>query len=128
MKTKEKRSSVQKCIQIFVVMLQFSTYSKGKTKNRSSSPKFNEIRCESTKNTKKQFLLANSRAVRTNSGVLRLNLHFSSPKPVNFFGAQSSLGGYKQSFVGALPRNTPRGAVHVSDMIFTELLESNYRL
>ena len=32
-------------------------------------------------------------AVNTNLGVLGLDLHSSSPEPVNFFGAQSSLGG-----------------------------------
>ena len=52
-------------------------------KKRSSSPKFHEIRCQSTKIAK--VPLAN-----TNLG---LDLHFSSPKPVNFFEEQSSLGG-----------------------------------
>ena len=63
-----------------------------KKKKRSLSQTFYEIRCDSTKITKKQFLLANSTAVNTNLGVLGLDLHSSSPKPVNFFGAQSSLG------------------------------------
>ena len=62
-----------------------------KKKKRSLSQKFYEIRRESTKTTKKQFLLANSRAVNTNLG---LDLHSSSPETVNFFGAQSSLGGH----------------------------------
>ena len=86
-------------------------------KKKSSSQKFYEIRCESTKITKKQFLLANSRAISTNLGILGLDLHSSSPEPVNFFGAQSSLGGHsfrlgehKQSFGGARPQNAPRGA------------------
>ena len=46
-----------------------------------------------------------------------LDLHYSSPEPVNFFGAQSSLGGaqfsfggHKKSFGGARPRYAPRGA------------------
>ena len=72
------------------------------------------IRCESTKITKKQFLLANCSAVNTNLGVLGLNLHSSSPKPVNFFGAQSSLEGAQFSFGGAQaviwgarPQNAP---------------------
>ena len=54
------------------------------------------------------------RAVNTNSGVLGLDLHSNSPDPVNVFGAQSSLGGHnfrlgghKQSFGGARPRNAP---------------------
>ena len=41
---------------------------------------------------KKQFLLANSRTISTNLRVLGLDLHSSSPEPVNFFEAQSSLG------------------------------------
>ena len=61
-------------------------------KKRSSSPKFHEIRCESTKTTKKQFLLANTRTISTNLGVLGLDLHSSSPEPGNFFRAQSLLG------------------------------------
>ena len=72
---------------------------------------------ESTKTAKKQFLLANSRAVNINLGVLGLDLHSSSPEPINFFGhsprlggAQFLFGGHKQSFGGARPRNAPRGA------------------
>ena len=61
---------------------------------------FHKIRCESTKTTKKQFLLANSRTISTSLGVLGLDLHSSSHESVNFFGAQSSLG-------GARPRNAP---------------------
>ena len=85
-----------------------------KKEKRSSSQKFYDIPWESTKITKKQFLLANSRALKTNLEVLRLDLHSSSPEPANFFGAQSSLGGHnfrlgghKQSFGGARPRNAP---------------------
>ena len=44
-------------------------------------------------------MLANSRAVNTNLEILGLHLHSSSPKPVNFFGAQSLLGG-RIIFVG----------------------------
>ena len=80
---------------------------------------FHEIRCESTqKLLKKQFLLINSRAVK--ALLLRvsgLDLHSSSPEPINFFGSQSSLEGAQRSFGGAqaifwgaLPRNAPRGA------------------
>ena len=46
----------------------------------------------------------------TNLGVSGLDLHSNSPKPVNFFGAQSSLGGPKQSFGGHGPGMPPRGA------------------
>ena len=46
------------------------------SKKRSSSQKCHDIRCQSTKNTN-----------------LGLDLHSSSPEPVNFFVAQSSLGG-----------------------------------
>ena len=85
----------------------FHEYLSKDRKKRFSSLKFYEIRCESTKITKRQFLLANSRAVTTNLGVLGLDLHSSSPEPVNFFGAQFSLGGHKQSFGGARLRNAP---------------------
>ena len=74
--------------------------------------KFYEIRCESTKITKKLFLLTNSRAISTILGVLGLDLHSSSPEPVNFLGAQCSLGG-KQFLLWKgtsihLERNGPR--------------------
>ena len=46
-------------------------------KKRSSFQKRHEIRCQYTKNTN-----------------LGLDLHSSSPEPVNFFGAQSSLEGH----------------------------------
>ena len=67
-------------------------------KKRSSSQTRHEIRCQSTKNTN-----------------LGLDLPSSSPEPVNFFGAQFSLGGetifvwgeHKQSFGGARPRYAP---------------------
>ena len=52
---------------------------------------FYEIRCESTKITK-------IRVANTNLGH---DLHSSSPEPLNFFGAQSSLGGAQFSFGGA---------------------------
>ena len=89
-------------------------------KKRLSSQKCHEILCQSTKITK--IPLAN-----TNLG---LALHFSCPKPVNFFGAQSSLGGAqfsfgenRQSFGGARPRNAPRGAgPDCTETITTQLL------
>ena len=59
-------------------------------KKRSSSQKCHEIRCQSTKNS-----------------ILGLDLHSSGPEPVNFFGAQSSLGGAQLSFGGARPRYAP---------------------
>ena len=81
-----------------------------KTKKKSSSQKFYEIRCVFTKITK-------IRTVNTNLGVLGLDLHSNSPEPANVFRAQSSLegaqfsfGGHKQSFGGARPQNAPRGA------------------
>ena len=83
------------------------TYKVKTKKKRSSSQKFYEIRCESTKITK-------IRAVNTNLGVLGLDLHSNSPESVNFLGAQSSLfhdfrlgEGHKQSFGGARRRNAP---------------------
>ena len=78
-------------------------------KEKSLSPKFHEIRCESTKTTKKQFLRTNSKAISTNMGVLGLDLYSSSPKRVNFFEAQSRLGAHKQSFGGHGPGMPPRG-------------------
>ena len=103
-KGQKKRSSVKKFPQILVVVskfLRFSTNSWWRPKKRSSSQNFYEILCESTKITKKQFFLANSRAVNTNLRVLGLDLPSGSPELVNFFGAQSSLGGAQFSFEGA---------------------------
>ena len=86
-------------------------------KKRSSSQKFYEIRCESTKITKKQYLLASYKTVNINVGVLGLDLHSSSPEPVNFFGAQFSLGGHNfrlggtsNHLGGARPGMPPSGA------------------
>ena len=102
---------------------------KTKKKRRSSSRKFNKIRCESKKITKKQFLLANSSAVAANLGVLGLDLYSSSPEHVNFFGAQSSFrgaqfsfGGHKQSFGGAWPQNSPKVAPGLSRYRQTSLI------
>ena len=81
-----------------------------KKKKTSLSQKFYDIQCESTKVTKKQFLLANSRAVNNNLGVLGLDLHSSSPEPINFFGVQFSFGGTQAVIWGARPRNAPCGA------------------
>ena len=69
-------------------------------KKRSSSQKFYEIRCESTKITK-------IRAVHSNLGVSGLDLHSNSPKPVNFFGAQSSLEGGTSSHLGGTAPEFP---------------------
>ena len=103
----KKRSSVQKFPQILVVVSKFlrnheflSATPPPPPKKMSSSQKFYEIRCESTKTTKKQFLLANSRAVNTDLKVLGLDLHSSGPELVNFFGAQSSLRGHTSSHLG----------------------------
>ena len=50
--------------------------------------------------TKRQFLLTNS-GVRTSIlGVSGLEFHSSSTEPVNFFGAQSSLGGHNSRLEG----------------------------
>ena len=72
-------------------------------KKRSSSQNLNEIRRKFTKITKRQFLLTNSRAVNTGLGILGLDLHSSSLEPVNFFVAQSSLGGAQAVIWGARP-------------------------
>ena len=53
-----------------------------------------------TKSTTKQFLLTNSGVINSILGVSGLELLSSSIKPVNFFGAQSSLKGAQLSFEG----------------------------
>ena len=62
-------------------------------KKRSSSQKFYEILCESTKITKIWV-------VNTNLGVSDLDLQSNSPEPVNISAAQSSLRGAQFSFGG----------------------------
>ena len=53
------------------------------------------------KSTKKQFLLTNSGVIIISIlGVSGLELHSSSTVPVNFFGAQSSLGGHNSRLEG----------------------------
>ena len=52
------------------------------------------------KSTKKQFLLTKFRVITSILRVLGLDLHSSSTEPVNFFGAQFSLGRAQFSFVG----------------------------
>ena len=107
-KTKKKKKNFSSKIftnpGFYLKILQFFTNPKVKTpikkKKRSSSQKFHEIQCESTKTTKKQFLLANSRAISTNLVVLGLDSNSSSLEPFNFFGVQSLLGEHKQSFGG----------------------------
>ena len=47
------------------------------------------------------------RVISKKAPIWGLGLHFSSPEPVNFFGAESSLGGHKESFGGTRPRNAP---------------------
>ena len=84
-------------IKILAIFQEFS--SEDQKKKRSSSRKFYEIRCESIKITK----------LRVANTDLGLDLHSSSPEPIHFFGAQSSLGGAQFSFGGARPRNAPRG-------------------
>ena len=80
---------------------------------------------------KKQFLLTNSRAVNTILGVFGLDLHSSSPEPVNFFGAQSSLGGGNFLLGGASshlgghgPGMHPRGAGLDETFLFWKTLQS----
>ena len=104
-----KKVFVSKFPRIVVVVSKFLRFfsnsevktKKEKKKKRSSFQNLNAIRCKYTKITKKQFLLTSSRAVNTNLGVLGLALHSSSPESVNFFGAQSSLGGHNFRLGGA---------------------------
>ena len=74
------------------------------------SPKVYEIRCESTKTTKKQFLLANSRVISTNLGALGSICTLVAPSLLISSGHSPRLGRHKQSLRGARPRNAPRGA------------------
>ena len=76
-------------------------------KKRSSSQKRHEIRCQSTKNTN-----------------LGLDLHSSSPEPVNFSRAQSSLGGAQFSFGGSTAPVCPPVAPGLREK---PSLESNQR-
>ena len=70
---------------------------KKKRKKRSSSQKCHEIRCQSTKITK--IPVANTS--------LGLDMHSCSPEPVNFFGAQSSLGGAQAVIWGSTAQECP---------------------
>ena len=88
-KKKKKRPSL-KLQGIFRPKSQIQAVFPASPKKSSSSQKRQETRCQSTKNTN-----------------LGLDLHFSSPDLVNFFGAQSSLGGAQFSFGGARPRYAP---------------------
>ena len=100
-KTKKKRLQFNNVLK-FLSSCDFPRILKWRPKKKFSSPKLHEIRCEFPK---KQFLLVNLGAISTNLGVLGLDLHSSSPEPVNCF-----LGGHKQSFGGTQPRNAPCGA------------------
>ena len=81
-------------LKILAIFHDFWSEDQKKKKKRSSSQNLHKIRWKFTKITKTQLLLTNSRAVNTNLGVLGLDLHSRSPESVNFFGAQSSLGGH----------------------------------
>ena len=52
------------------------------------------------KSTKKQFLLTNSVVITSILRVSGPELHFSSTESINFFGTQSSLGGYNSRLGG----------------------------
>ena len=106
----KKKIFVSKFPQILVVVskfLRFSTISEVKTKKKKKKGLRLKISTNSGCRLKIFSIL----------GVLGLDLHASSPELINFFGAQSllggaqvSFGGHKQSFKGARPRNAPRGA------------------
>ena len=101
----ENRSSPQKKVFIEIPRNFAAKYrwSSKKKEKRSSSQKCHEIRGQSTK-------ILKIPVTNTNLG---LNLHSSSPKSVNFFGAQSSLGGHKQSLGGHVPGMPPCGIMPV---------------
>ena len=92
-------------------------------KKRSSSQNFHEIRCESTKITK-------IRAVNTNLGVLGLDLHSNSPEPVNFFGAQFSLGEGGTIFVwgSTAPECPPGRPASESHLVLITTLQERFLL
>ena len=103
----QKKRSFPNLQEIFRPILEiqavFRAEIKWSPKKRSSSQKRHEIRGHSTKNTN-----------------LSLDLHSSSPEPVNFSGAQSllggaqfSFGGDEQSVGGAQLRYAPRGSESV---------------
>ena len=124
--------------QILVVVskfLRFSTNSEVKTKKkrekkRSSSQKFNEIRCNSTKITKKQFLLTNSRAVNTNLGVLGLDLHSSNTSTLISSGHSPRLGGTifvweAQAVIGGHGPGMPPSPWRRARVVFEKLCKNN---
>ena len=96
MKTKKKRSSIQKFSQILVltqISFSFPRILKLTTKKKVIISKISP-------NPENRLIFTNSEAISTILRVSGLNLHSGSSVPINFFGAQFSLG-------RALPRNTP---------------------
>ena len=84
---------------------------KKKRKKKVFVPKYTQIFMNSgvnpqkqtvfiAKSTKKHFLFTNSEVITSILGVSGLELHSSSTEPVNFFGAQSSIGGAQFSLGG----------------------------
>ena len=108
-KSKKKSSSqkIGECPRIVVFIsknARIFTKSEVNTKKKVFIPKYTRFFMNSgvkpqkksvfiAKSTKKQFLLTNSGVITSILGVSGLELHSSNTKPVNFFGAQLSLGG-----------------------------------
>ena len=99
-KTKKKRSSSQKIREVSQILVfitknvQIFTNSEVKTRifmNFGLKPQKQTVFI--AKSMEKQFLLINSGVITSILGVSGLELHSSSTKPVDFFRAQSCLGG-----------------------------------
>ena len=102
----KKRSSGQKFPQILVIVskfLRFFTNSLVKTEIKKKKVVVPKVLWNPLWVTKIMKL----RAVNTHLGVLGLDLHSGSYKPVNFFGAQSSLGGHNFRLEGHGPGMPP---------------------
>ena len=76
-------------------------------KKRSSVQKFSQILVFIPKIV---WFSTNSEAISTILRVSGLDLHSGSPEPINFFGAQFSLGGHNFRLGGHGPGMPPRGA------------------
>ena len=99
-KTKKKRSSSQRIREVSQILVfitknvQIFTNSEVKTRifmNFGLKPQKQTVFI--AKSMEKQFLLINFGVITSILGVSGLELHSSSTKPVDFFRAQSSLGG-----------------------------------
>ena len=94
-KQQKKKIFILKSLPMFPRILVVIFISKVKTKKKTEKffvPK--STKSESTKITKKQFLLTNSRAISTILRVSGLDLHSSCPEPLISSGHSPRLGGH----------------------------------